>query len=40
MMDRKTHQGDDGLLYDEDEFLVYTGPSPLSEEVEEDSVPD
>lgn len=32
MSDRQLHQGDDGLMYDEDEFFVYTGPSPLSED--------
>lgn len=36
--ERKTHRGDDGLLYDADEQLVYTGLSPLSEE--EDVDPD
>lgn len=30
--ERKTHKGEDGLLYDEDGYLVYTGISPLSEE--------
>lgn len=32
MKQRKTHKGEDGLTYDEDGFLVYTGISPLSEE--------
>lgn len=32
MKDRKTHRGDDGLLYDEDGYLVYEGLSPLHED--------
>lgn len=32
MADKKTHRGEDGLLYDEDGHLVYTGQSPLHEE--------
>ena len=30
MAERKTHRGEDGLLYDEDGFLVYEGS--ISEE--------
>lgn len=37
-MNRKLHRGDDGLMYDEDGFFVYTGFSPFSEE--EDVDPD
>lgn len=40
MSERKITKGSDGLLYDEDGYVVYNGPSPLSEDegndVEED----
>lgn len=29
--ERQLHKGDDGLTYDEEGHLVYTGLSPLSE---------
>ena len=38
MMSRKLHRGEDGLMYDEDGYFVYTELSPLSEE--EDADPD
>lgn len=31
-MERKLHKDEDGLMYDEDGFFVYTGISPLSED--------
>lgn len=37
MSERKTHKGEDGLTYDEEGFLVYTGISPLSEEDDTES---
>lgn len=32
MSDKQTHEGDDGLTYDDEGYFVYTGISPLSED--------